>query len=121
MLSLGRNVQLVHADLSDKNVMLSAFAGADVIYLVTDYWNVQTSPHAPDLNTEIMNGVTAIEAAAETPSLKHLIFGTLLDYPQLTNVKFRNMYHFSEIQLGQEYNVSFELTGVFFRYQNSPE
>ncbi|KAL6794556.1 hypothetical protein GGI42DRAFT_357262 [Trichoderma sp. SZMC 28013] len=39
--------------------------------------------------------MTAIEVAAHTKSLKHFVFGTLLDFAPLSNMKWRNMYHFN--------------------------
>jgi uncharacterized protein YbjT (DUF2867 family) len=91
---LGPHVEIVQGDLEDKASLISAFDGADVVYLVTDYWNAQASPEMPNLNTELMNGFTAIEAAAETKSLKHFIFGTL---PHVTvGTPWKNVYHFSK-------------------------
>jgi uncharacterized protein YbjT (DUF2867 family) len=95
LLKLGSNVSLVQADFEDKESLVRAFAGVDAIYLVTDYWNTQNNPTAPNLNSEIMHGIAAIDAAAETKGLKHFLFGTLIEFASLSNMKWRNMYHFS--------------------------
>lgn len=69
-----------------------------MVYLVTDYWNIQSNPEMPNLNTDIMNGIIAIEAAAETKSLKHFIFGTLPHIStQLTDMMWKNIYHFRKL------------------------
>lgn len=95
---LGPQVEIVRADLDDKPSLVSAFRGADVVYLVTDYWNIQSNPEISNLNTEIMNGITAIEAAAETQSLKHFIFGTLPHISaRLADMPWKNIYHFHKL------------------------
>jgi uncharacterized protein YbjT (DUF2867 family) len=95
LLTLGPNVILIQADFEDKDSLVRAFAGADAIYLVTDYWNTQNNAAVPNLNSEIMHGIAAIDAAAETKDLKHFLFGTLIEFASLSNMKWRNMYHFS--------------------------
>jgi hypothetical protein len=95
LLTLGSNVSLHQADFEDKDSLVTAFAGIDAIYLVTDYWNTQNNHISPNLNSEIMHGIAAIDAAAETKGLKHLLFGTLVEFASLSNMKWRNMYHFS--------------------------
>ncbi|KAF1990274.1 NAD(P)-binding protein [Aulographum hederae CBS 113979] len=95
LLKLGGNVSLVQADLEDKASLVKAFAGAEAVYLVTDYWNTQNNAVAPNLNSEIMNGVAAIDAAAETKGLKHFLFGTLSEFASQSNMKWRNIYHFN--------------------------
>lgn len=95
LLSLGPNVSLVQASFSDRQSLVEAFSGAEVVFLVTDYWNTQNNAVSPNLNTEITDGMTAIEVAARTESLRHFVFGTLLDFASLSDMKWRNMYHFS--------------------------
>ncbi|KAL7940640.1 hypothetical protein V8C42DRAFT_362115 [Trichoderma barbatum] len=95
LLSLGPNVSLVEASFSDRKSLVQAFSGAEVIFLVTDYWNTQNNAISANLNTEITDGMTAIEVAAQTKSLKHFVFGTLLDFAPLSDMKWRNMYHFN--------------------------
>lgn len=95
LLSLGPNVSLVQASFADRQSLVEAFSGAEVIFLVTDYWNTQNNAVSANLNTEITDGMAAIEVAAGTKSLKHFVFGTLLDFAPLSDMKWRNMYHFS--------------------------
>ncbi|KAM0258919.1 hypothetical protein ACHAQJ_003575 [Trichoderma viride] len=95
LLSLGPNVSLVQASLSDRQSLVEAFSDAEVVFLVTDYWNTQNNAISPNLNTEIVDGMTAIEVAARTKGLKHFVFGTLLDFAPLSDMKWRNMYHFN--------------------------
>jgi len=95
LLSLSPNVSLVKAAFSDKQSLVKVFVGADVVFLITDYWNTQNNASVASLSTEIMDGITAIEAAAHTKGLKHFIFGTLMDFSALSAMKWRNMYHFS--------------------------
>ncbi|PKK51964.1 hypothetical protein CI102_2253 [Trichoderma harzianum] len=78
LLSLGPNVSLVQASFADRQSLVEAFSGAEVIFLVTDYWNTQNNA-----------------VAAGTKSLKHFVFGTLLDFAPLSDMKWRNMYHFN--------------------------
>ncbi|PTB50056.1 hypothetical protein M431DRAFT_96011 [Trichoderma harzianum CBS 226.95] len=95
LLSLGPNVSLVQASFADRQSLVEAFSGAEVIFLVTDYWNTQNNAVSANLNTEITDGMAAIEVAAGTKSLKHFVFGTLLDFAPLSDMKWRNMYHFN--------------------------
>lgn len=69
--------------------MLAAFAGADVVFMMTDFWETQKNPAVPDMNTEIMTGMTAVDAAAETTGLKLFIFTTLADFASLGGMKWQ--------------------------------
>lgn len=97
LLDLGPNVKLVRGDLADKQSMKRAFEGVEVVFLITDYWHSQDGKSTvANLNTELMDGITGIDAARETQSLKHFLFGTLIDFASIADVEYRNIYHFSE-------------------------
>lgn len=65
------NVEMVQADLDNKESLVKAFTGADGVFLVT-------VPFTLNPDTEIQQGKNAADAAKQA-GVKHLVFSTLED------------------------------------------
>lgn len=69
-----RNVDVVTANLSDKESLVKAFTGAHGVFLVTDF----AKGAGGKAETEIQHGKNAVDAAQQA-SVKHLVWSALED------------------------------------------
>jgi hypothetical protein len=97
--ALGKlGVELYSADLrSGRDALVSAFSGADVVYALTDFWQTQSA------DDEIAQGKAIVDAAAQTTTLKHLIWSALPDPVKLSGGLFMNVHHWKGKSLVTEY------------------
>lgn len=74
-----QGVEVVKADLSDKNSLVAAFQNATAIFAVTDFWvpylTYLSAAEAQDL--EYTQGRNIADAASTISTLEHLIWSTL--------------------------------------------
>ncbi|KAJ5962515.1 hypothetical protein N7501_007456 [Penicillium viridicatum] len=90
--------ELYCADLtSGRDALASAFSGADVVFALTDFWQTQSA------DDEIVQGKAIADAAAQTPTLKHLIWSALPDPVKLSGGLFLNVHHWKGKSLVTEY------------------
>ncbi|OJJ37888.1 hypothetical protein ASPWEDRAFT_68022 [Aspergillus wentii DTO 134E9] len=90
--------ELYTADLDGGREMLaSAFSGADIIYAMTDFWQTQST------DVEIAQGKAIADPAAQTSTVKHLIWSALPDPVKLSNGQFLNVHHWKGKSLVTEY------------------
>ncbi|KAI0015229.1 NMRAL1 protein [Xylariomycetidae sp. FL0641] len=82
-----RGVEVVAADMEDKNSLVKAFSGSDTVFAVTNYWEM------PSMEREERQGRNMADAAKEA-GVKHYIWSTLLNITKLTNGKLSRVYHF---------------------------
>ncbi|RAH52310.1 nmrA-like family protein [Aspergillus piperis CBS 112811] len=93
-----QGVELFCADLeSGREALTAAFAGADVIYALTDFWQKQSAA------AEIEQGKAIADAAAEITTLQHFIWSALPDPVALSNGQFRNVHHWMGKNIITEY------------------
>ncbi|EIE19581.1 N-terminal nucleophile aminohydrolase [Coccomyxa subellipsoidea C-169] len=72
---VARGVGVVEADLSNKSSLIKAFTGADMLFLVTDYYASMS------YDTELQQGKNAVDAAKEA-GIGFVVFSTLEDIPE---------------------------------------
>ncbi|KAJ5090707.1 hypothetical protein N7532_009391 [Penicillium argentinense] len=90
--------ELYTADLDGGREMLaSAFSGADVVYALTDFWQTQST------DVEIAQGKAIADAAAQTSTLKRLVWSALPDPVKLSGGQFLNVHHWKGKSLVTEY------------------
>ena len=105
-----QGVEVVQADLADESSLVSAFQGAHVIFLVTDYWAAVSVPEnyakaaeqgitIRDLafDIEVAQGLNAAKAASHPtvlPGLQRFIFSSLADMRKWTNGAMSYKNHF---------------------------
>lgn len=93
-----QRVDLCRADLEgDREALTAAFAGADVIYALTDFWQKQSAA------AEIEQGKTIVDAAAGITTLQHFVWSALPDPVALSDGQFLNVHHWKGKSLITEY------------------
>lgn len=98
---------MVVADANDYTSLISAFADAQVIYGLTDFWapfldpstakvalkNGQTTNEAA-MHIEIGHGINIAKAAAQIPTLERFVYSSLADVTKWSKGKYTWVYHF---------------------------
>lgn len=101
-----RGIEVVSADLNDKASLEAAFADAQAIFIVSDFWGIYGDPantskpaQGESLNiwaarTEKQQLINAIDAASKVPSLQCLILSSLPNCSRWSGGKYTHVYHF---------------------------
>lgn len=101
-----RGVEVVAADLNDRESLDAAFAGAQAIFIVSDFWGIYRDPanaskpaEGEPLNlwaarTEKQQLINAIDAASKVVFLQRLILSSLPNCSKWSNGKYKHVYHF---------------------------
>lgn len=93
-----QGVKLYRADLDgDREALTAAFAGANVIFALTDFWQKQSAA------AEIEQGKAIVDAAAGITTLQHFIWSALPDPVTLSDGKYLNVHHWKGKSLVTEY------------------
>ena len=91
-------VEIQHADLEGgREALTAAFAGAHVIYALTDFWQKQSA------EAEIEQGKAIADSAAATTTLQHFVWSALPDPVTLSGGHFLNVHHWKGKSLITEY------------------
>ena len=95
LLSLGDNVKLHQADANDPSSLSAAFAGSNIIFAVTNFFEPFATFSSPEkaMDVEAQQGINMARAAAAVPELEHYIWSTLPDLKTLSGGK-RLVPHF---------------------------
>lgn len=105
-----KGVELVPADLNDKDSLIAAFQDTNAIFAVTDFWAPFSDPdnvpraaaRGMTINeyayaVELDQGINVAQAAADGSVLKtldHYIFSSLADVRKWSKGKYTWVYHF---------------------------
>jgi uncharacterized protein YbjT (DUF2867 family) len=93
-------IELVQADLMDKDSLKKALQGADYAYLVTQFWEAMTEEH------EIKEGKNFIDACREVGGIKHIVFSSLPSAVTISGGKLK-VGHFDSKATVEHYLRSF--------------
>ncbi|KAK4071234.1 uncharacterized protein Triagg1_6265 [Trichoderma aggressivum f. europaeum] len=101
-----KGVEIVKADFDDVESLKRAFKGANVIFGVTDFWNIFGNPQSKELKkpdqelieycyeVELRHGKNLADAAASTAStLDRYIFSSMANATESSGGKFSKLYH----------------------------
>ncbi|CAM1503494.1 Fc.00g010850.m01.CDS01 [Cosmosporella sp. VM-42] len=100
-----KGIEVVRGDLNDVGSLKRAFAGADVIFGVTDFWTVWKDPESKNkkrddqelveycYEVELQHGKNIADAAATVPALSRLIFSSMADATKSSGGKYSQLYH----------------------------
>jgi hypothetical protein len=103
-------VELVEADLNDKQSLVPAFEGATVIFSNTDFFSLLGNAMASEdlslgrgpsqvaFDGEVAQGINIAEAAASPlvlKTLEHFVYSSLSDAKKWSGGKYTNAYHFN--------------------------
>ena len=95
----------MQGDLDDKASLAQAFAGADVIFGVTDFWTIfqdkssatKKSPNQELIaychDIELQQGKNLADAAAAVPGLQRYIFSSMANATESSKGKYTRLYH----------------------------
>ncbi|KAF8542809.1 hscarg protein [Trichophaea hybrida] len=82
-----RGVEIVKADLNDKQSLTSAISGSHSVFAVTNFWESVSK------STEVQQGRNIADVSKET-GVEHLIWSTLPHVTKLSEGKLPNVAHF---------------------------
>ncbi|EHK16405.1 uncharacterized protein TRIVIDRAFT_16897, partial [Trichoderma virens Gv29-8] len=101
-----KGIEIVQGDFDDVKSLERAFQGANVIFGVTDFWNIFGNPQSKELKkpdqelveycyeVELRHGKNLADAAASTAStLDRYIFSSMADATKSSGGKFKTLYH----------------------------
>jgi len=80
-----RGVEIVYADFDDQPSLEAAFRGSPAVFLMG-------TPFATDVDTELKQGVTAVDAAV-TAGVPHLVFSSVAHADRATGVPHFDSKH----------------------------
>lgn len=112
---VSRGVEMVAADLNNIPSLDAAFAGANAIFIVSDFWGIYGYPANSDkpASGEPLNLwaareekrllINAIDAASRVPSLERLVLSSLQNASEWSKGKYTHVYHFEFKALAAEY------------------
>lgn len=96
---------MVKGDLDDAASLRRAFAGADVIFGVTDFWTIFQDPESQKkkrsdqelvqycYDAELQQAKNLADSAAAVPGLSRFIFSSMADASKWSKGKFTRLYH----------------------------
>ncbi|KAH0489689.1 hypothetical protein TgHK011_010107 [Trichoderma gracile] len=126
-----KGVEIVQGDFDDVKSLERAFHGANVIFGVTDFWNIWGDPRSKELKkpeqelvkycyeVELRHGKNLADAAASTTStLEMYVFSSMADATKSSGGKYRTLYHMDSKARAAVYAQSLEaLNGKFSQVQ----
>ncbi|KAJ5111670.1 hypothetical protein NUU61_001573 [Penicillium alfredii] len=78
---ISKGVEMIQADVNDKDSLVAAFRGSDAIFAMTNFWAELDAKGAKEAsNIEAEQGINLARAATVTRSLKHYVWSTVPDY-----------------------------------------
>ncbi|KAJ5584399.1 CAZyme family GH35 [Penicillium hispanicum] len=100
-----KGIEIVQGDLDDVASLKQAFAGADIIFGVTDFWTIFQDPETQKKKkptqevveycheVELQQGKNLADAAATVPGLSRYIFSSMAHAKASSKGKFDKLYH----------------------------
>ncbi|KAF9889379.1 hypothetical protein FE257_007489 [Aspergillus nanangensis] len=90
-----QGAELRQGDLDDVSFLRSAFTGAHVIFVNTDFWGPYraTGSSTEAFEAEVRHGRNAALAASATPTLERFIYSVLGPMKKHSHGKYSNSYH----------------------------
>lgn len=110
-----KGVEMVKADNDDVESLKRAFAGANVVFGVTDFWTIFQNPQSqkkkrPDqelvqycYEVELQQAKNLADAAASVTVLDRFIFSSMADATKWSKGKFSRLYHMDSKAQGVYY------------------
>ncbi|KAK4071996.1 hypothetical protein Trihar35433_4060 [Trichoderma harzianum] len=101
-----KGVEIVQGEFDDVKSLERAFQGANVIFGVTDFWNIWGNPRSQELKkpnqelveycyeVELQHGKNLADAAASAAStLERYVFSSMADATKSSGGKYTKLYH----------------------------
>ncbi|CAO3657696.1 unnamed protein product [Umbelopsis ramanniana] len=103
-------VEMVQANLSDKEEVKRALENTDIVYGVTNFWDPEIV--GKDITLEVKQGKILADAAKEN-KVSWLLWSSLPNVTKQSNGKFKHVDHFSGKNEVEEYIKSIGLPATF--------
>ena len=110
-----KGVEMVKGDNDDVDSLKRAFAGADVIFGVTDFWTIFQNPESqkkkrPEqelvqycYEIELQQAKNLADSAASVSGLSRFVFSSMADATKWSKGKFTTVYHMDSKAQGVYY------------------
>ncbi|KAL1724142.1 hypothetical protein EV715DRAFT_244550 [Schizophyllum commune] len=102
-----RGVEVVAADLNDKESLRKAIKGAYGVYAVTNFWDSMSE------DKEITQGKNIADVCKEE-NVQHLVWSSLLNVTKLTNGVLSEVHHFDSKAKVEDYIRELGIPATFF-------
>ncbi|KAF7312627.1 NmrA domain-containing protein [Mycena indigotica] len=89
---IARGVEVVSADLFDKESLKKAVRGSEIVFGVTNFWDPAIFPADPKGAGEITQGKNLVDAAKEE-GVKYLLWSSLPNISEATKGLYKHVYH----------------------------
>ncbi|GAB1315450.1 hypothetical protein MFIFM68171_05660 [Madurella fahalii] len=85
-----QGAEVVQADLNSLPSLKSAFAGSQIVFGVTNFFEPFTTFQSPDkaMDVEVQQGINLALAASQTEGLEHYVWSTLPDIQSISQGKY---------------------------------
>lgn len=83
-----QGVEVVEADLNDKQSLIKAFTGSHTIFAVTNFWEKLSK------TVEVEQGKNVADACKEIGNIQHLIWSSLANATEISGGKYTHVDHF---------------------------
>ncbi|KAJ7278856.1 NmrA-like family-domain-containing protein [Mycena rebaudengoi] len=97
-----KGVQVVKANLFDKESVKEALKGSDIVFGVTNFWDPEVFPADHAGKGEIEQGKNLVDAAKEV-GIKFFIWSTLPNATKISNGKYSQVYHVDNKAIVEDY------------------
>ncbi|KAJ7289518.1 hypothetical protein C8J57DRAFT_1445540 [Mycena rebaudengoi] len=97
-----KGVEVVKANLNDKESIKAALKGSDVVFGVTNFWDPEVFPADHTGKGEIVQGKNLVDAAKEV-GIKFLVWSTLPNATKISGGKYSKVYHYDNKAIIEEY------------------
>ncbi|KAF7300333.1 NmrA domain-containing protein [Mycena chlorophos] len=87
-----RGVEVVAADLFDKDAVRRAVRGSEVVFGVTNFWDPEVFPKDVKGSGEVVQGRNLVEAAKEE-GVRYFVWSSVPSITALTNGRYQHVYH----------------------------
>ncbi|KAJ2778554.1 hypothetical protein GGI15_004147 [Coemansia interrupta] len=118
------NIEWVAADLDDPATLEKAFAGADIVFGNTNYFqpSIRERIDAGDYDAEFTQGKNMVDAAV-AQGVKHIVYSPIVSAIEVSNGKYTNAYDTEGKAKLRKYIEDSPIDGYFiycgFYFQNS--
>ncbi|KAJ7270295.1 hypothetical protein C8J57DRAFT_1226949 [Mycena rebaudengoi] len=107
-----KGVEVVKANLNDKESIKAALKGSDVVFGVTNFWDPEVFPADPTGKAEVAQGKNLVDAAKEV-GIKFFVWSnfeprssppsTLPNATKISGGKYSKVYHYDNKAIIEEY------------------
>ncbi|KAJ7042338.1 NAD(P)-binding protein [Mycena alexandri] len=99
---IARGVEVVVANLFDKESVINAIQGSEVVFGNTNFWDPEVFPAHPEGKGEITQGKNLVDAAKEV-GVKFFIYSSLPNATEASKGLYKHVYHVDNKAIIEDY------------------